>query len=49
MRHPRHDGTIRHEPTREAIEGPAPEAPPEPDPEPEAAPEDLPYDQEEDQ
>jgi H+-translocating NAD(P) transhydrogenase subunit alpha len=47
-----HDGTIRHEPTREAIEGPAaappPEPDPEPDPEPETAPEDLPYDQEED-
>jgi NAD(P) transhydrogenase subunit alpha len=45
-----HDGEIRHEPTREAIEGPAPE--PVPDPEPDPAPEpasgDQPYDQEED-
>jgi len=41
------DGVIRHEPTREAIEGPlepAPEAPSEPD-----VPADLPYDQEADQ
>ena len=45
-----HDGAIRHEPTREAIEGPAPEAPPEPDPAPDATtPEDQPYDQEADQ
>jgi proton-translocating NAD(P)+ transhydrogenase subunit alpha len=47
-----HDGAIRHEPTREAIEGPAPEPPPEPDPQPdperETASADLPYDQEED-
>jgi len=47
-----HDGAIRHEPTREAIEGPAPEPPPEPDPqsdpERETASADLPYDQEED-
>ena len=49
-----HDGEIRHEPTREAIEGPAPEPvpDPEPDPAPEPAPEpasgDQPYDQEED-
>ena len=41
-----HDGRIVHEPTREAIEGPAPE--PEPEPAPEAAP-DEPYDQEADQ
>jgi len=44
-----HDGAIRHEPTREAIEGPAPE--PVPDPEPDPAPEpasgDQLYDQEE--
>ncbi|HET6168310.1 MAG TPA: Re/Si-specific NAD(P)(+) transhydrogenase subunit alpha [Marmoricola sp.] len=54
-----HDGKIVHEPTREAIEGPAPAAPepepePEPDPEPEpepepAQPDDAPYDQEADQ
>jgi NAD(P) transhydrogenase subunit alpha len=43
-----HDGVIRHEPTREAIEGPAPEPPPEPDPEPDTATADLPYNQEED-
>lgn len=45
-------GRIVHEPTREAIEGPAPETPeptpaPEPGPEPEQP--DLPYDQEADQ
>jgi H+-translocating NAD(P) transhydrogenase subunit alpha len=52
-----HDGRIVHEPTREAIEGPAPEPEPEPQPEsePEAEPDvetqqlDLPYDQEADQ
>ncbi|MCW2791963.1 MAG: transhydrogenase subunit alpha [Nocardioides sp.] len=55
-----HDGTIRHEPTREAIEGPAPQTAPETaavpiaqvDPEP-ASPTDpqldLPFDQESDQ
>ncbi len=30
-----HDGRILHEPTREAIEGPAEEPPPPPEPEPE--------------
>jgi NAD(P) transhydrogenase subunit alpha len=42
-----HDGRIVHEPTREAIEGPAPE--PEPEPEPEQEPDAAPYDQEADQ
>ena len=43
-----HDGAILHEPTREAIEGPAPEAPPEPDPpRPRPLPRIEPYDQEE--
>ncbi len=54
-----HDGTIRHEPTREAMEGPAPEpqvvqdpvpAPPVPEPsEPHDHQPELPYDQETDQ
>jgi H+-translocating NAD(P) transhydrogenase subunit alpha len=39
-----HDGRIVHEPTREAIEGPAA-----PEPEPEPEPEETPYDQEADQ
>jgi len=49
-----HSGRILHEPTREAIEGPAEaEAEPEPAPEPEASPSteqlDLPFDSEEQQ
>jgi NAD(P) transhydrogenase subunit alpha len=43
-----HAGRIVHEPTREAIEGPAPEAAPEPEPA-ETQQLDLPYDQEADQ
>ena len=49
-----HVGEIRHQPTREAIEGPAPEPEPEPEaqpeqpePQPERDPE-LPFDQETD-
>jgi NAD(P) transhydrogenase subunit alpha len=46
-----HAGRIVHEPTREAIEGPAPDPAPEPADPPEAATQqlDLPYDQEADQ
>jgi NAD(P) transhydrogenase subunit alpha len=46
-----HAGRIVHEPTREAIEGPAPEPAPEPADPPETATQqlDLPYDQEADQ
>jgi NAD(P) transhydrogenase subunit alpha len=46
-----HDGRILHEPTREAIEGPAeePPPPPEPEPEPSTTPDpELPFDQEAD-
>jgi H+-translocating NAD(P) transhydrogenase subunit alpha len=47
-----HQGRIRHEPTREAIEGPAPEPEPTPEPAAEPAATDAPvqpYDQETDQ